>query len=75
LVAWSSLALGKAFAGEEGIGLLTYAPAAGAAFVAVVLGLVLIVAPLRHRRRGRRRGGHDVAEALSPERRTRLEQF
>jgi hypothetical protein len=53
---------------------LTYAPAAGAALAAVMLGLVLLVAPLRHRR-GRRRRAHDVAEALSPERRARLEQF
>jgi hypothetical protein len=60
---------------EEGTSVLTYAPAASAVLVAVVLGIVLLVAPLRSRVRGRRRRRHEGGEALSPERRARLEQF
>lgn len=55
--------------------MLTYGPAVSAALIAVILGIVLLVAPLRHRLRGRRRRAHEVGEALSPERRARLEQF
>jgi hypothetical protein len=55
--------------------LLTYAPAAGAVLVAAVLALVLVVAPLRSRLRGKRRRAREVAEALSAEHRARIEQF
>jgi hypothetical protein len=47
----------------------------GAAAVAAGLALVLLVAPLRARLRGRRRRTREVAEALSPEHRARIEQF
>jgi hypothetical protein len=55
--------------------LLTYAPAASAALIAGVLVLVLLVAPLRSRRRWRRRLARETVDGLSAERRERIEQY
>jgi hypothetical protein len=55
--------------------LVTYASAASAALVALILALALLVAPLRARLRGKRRRAQEVVEALSPERRARIDQF
>jgi hypothetical protein len=54
---------------------LTYAAAAVSAVVAASLMLVLVVAPLRSYRRTKRRAARHANEALSPERRARLEHF
>jgi hypothetical protein len=48
---------------------------ASAALIAGVLLLVLFVAPLRSRRRERRRPARESVDGLSAERRERIEQY